>query len=114
MNFDTFWIADEKPYSMLEIVDTVSTVLSKEFNIKVKRNNIFLPKIIPQVAQATDFAMQSVGLYHQKIHVLSEMNKTIACDISKAQKVLGYSPAVSLYEGMITSIQHLKGRGITV
>ena len=113
-NFDTFWIADEKPYSMLEIVQTVSDVLLEEFNINVKQNNIFLPKFIPQVAQVTDFTMQSVGLYNQKIHVLSEMNKIIACDISKAQKILGYGPAIALYEGMVASIQYLKSRGVTV
>ena len=33
-----------------------------------------------------------LGVYHQKIHVLSEMNKTIACSVAKAQRVLGYAP----------------------
>ena len=31
-------------------------------------------------------ALQAVGLYHQKIHVLSEMNKTIACSVARAER----------------------------
>ena len=40
-----------------------------------------------------------MGLYHQKIHVLSEMNKTIACTIAKAERELGYDPKVELERG---------------
>ena len=36
------------------------------------------------------------GLYNQKIHVLSEIDKTIACSIDKAQKELEYKPKFSL------------------
>ena len=93
---------------MLEIVQTVSNVLSKEFNYSVKEANLRLPNFVPQLAQATDFAMQSLGLYNQKIHVLSEMNKTIACDISKSKLILNYSPRVALYEGMQNSIAWLE------
>ena len=48
-----------------------------------------------------------MGLYHQKIHVLSEMNKTIACDVSQAQNVLGYDPQISLEEGMRRSLAEI-------
>ena len=51
------------------------------------------------MAEFFDALIQRVGLYQQKIHVLSEMNKTIACDISKAQKELGYDPQIALKEG---------------
>jgi len=46
-----------------------------------------------------------VGFYHQKIHVLSEMNKTIACSIAKAQRELGYNPTIALEEGMRRSLK---------
>ena len=93
-------------------ISTVSDVLSREFKYDVLPNKIFLPSLIPEIAQATDFAMQSLGLYNQKVHVLSEMNKTIACDVSKSQKVLGYTPKFSLYEGMVESIKYLKDLGV--
>jgi len=40
--------------------------------------------------------IQKFGLYQQKVHVLSEMNKNIACSVEKAQRELGYAPTVEL------------------
>ena len=37
-----------------------------------------------------DAALQRAGLYHQKIHVLSEMSQSIACSVAKARRELGY------------------------
>jgi nucleoside-diphosphate-sugar epimerase len=54
-----------------------------------------------------------VGLYQQKLHVLSEMNKTIACTVAKAERELGYRPEVDLAEGMRRSMAWMKERGIT-
>jgi nucleoside-diphosphate-sugar epimerase len=51
--------------------------------------------------------VQSLGFYHQKIHVLSEMNKNIACSVKRAHEELGYQPAVALREGMRRSIRWL-------
>jgi nucleoside-diphosphate-sugar epimerase len=53
-----------------------------------------------------------MGLYHQKIHVLSEMNKTIACSIDKARRELGYAPVVELEEGMRRSLAWCLAEGI--
>jgi nucleoside-diphosphate-sugar epimerase len=52
-----------------------------------------------------DKFLQAFGLYHQKIHVLSEMNKTIACTTAKAERELGFQPAPGLEDGMRKSIQ---------
>jgi nucleoside-diphosphate-sugar epimerase len=43
--------------------------------------------------------------------VLSEMNKTIACSIGKAERELGYDPKVALEEGMRRSIRFMLDRG---
>ncbi len=64
-----------------------------------------LPGLAGDVAQIADATLQSLGIYQQKIHVLSEMNKTIACDVSRAKAELGYQPAVALEEGMRRSIR---------
>jgi nucleoside-diphosphate-sugar epimerase len=45
------------------------------------------------------------------VHVLSEMNKTIACSIDQARRDLGYEPAVDLYEGMRRSIRWCLAEG---
>jgi nucleoside-diphosphate-sugar epimerase len=58
-----------------------------------------------------DKMLQSLGLYHQKIHVLSEMDKTIACTIDKAERELGYAPKVDLEEGMRRSVSWMLANG---
>ncbi|OHV78883.1 NAD(P)-dependent oxidoreductase [Ensifer sp. LCM 4579] len=101
---DIFWLADETPYTMNEIVEVVSMVLREDFGMAVKPNTFHLPDIVGDIARIADATLQYAGIYHQKIHVLSELNKTIACDITKARKVLGYAPKIALREGMRLSV----------
>ena len=62
---------------------------------------------IARSIEKMDAAFQWLGLYHQKIHVLSEMNKHIACSVNGAKIDLGYSPEFSLETGMHTSLSEL-------
>jgi nucleoside-diphosphate-sugar epimerase len=101
----TYWIADRRPYTTNEIVDTIERLLEQEFGFKVAHKRLRLPFITGTIAEYMDRATQSVGLYHQKIHVLSETNKDIACSIAKAERELGYDPKVELELGMRLSIQ---------
>ena len=101
----TYWIADERPYTMNEIVDTIEKLLETEFKQACTHKRMRLPGFVGNVAQMIDGSLQSIGLYNQKIHVLSEMNKTIACSVEKAKQELGYEPKVSLEEGMRRSLQ---------
>lgn len=102
---EIFWIADERPYSMNEIIDTVERLLENEFDQKCAHRRMKLPAFASGIALLVDATLQRLGLYHQKIHVLSEMNKTIACSITKAKRVLNYDPKVSLEEGMRRSLK---------
>lgn len=108
---ETYWIADERPYSMNEIVDTVEDLLQKAFGMQVDGGRMKLPGLASEVALAVDAAVQAVGLYQQKVHVLSEMNKTIACSVEKANRDLGYAPGVELREGMRRSIEWCLSNG---
>lgn len=107
-----YWIADEKPYSMNEIINVIEEILEKDFNIKCARKRMKLPNMASEVAYYIDKVMQSLGLYNQKIHVLSEMNKNIACSIELAKQELGYKPTIALREGMKRSIQSIINQGI--
>jgi len=109
-----FWIADERPYSMNEIIETVENVMERDFGIAVTRKRLRLPSVASDLARMADGMLQSVGLYNQKVHVLSEMNLTIACSVEKAQQRLGYHPTVSLEEGMRRSLAWMLARGIAV
>ena len=110
----TYWIADERAYTMNEIITTVADVLEQDFGINVSRGQVNLPGIVSECALLADKLIQGLGQYHQKIHVLSEMNRNIACDISRAQKELGYEPKVALREGMRNSIQALLDDGASI
>lgn len=111
---DVFWIADENPYSMREIIDTIKSVMKDDFGIKVVDKIPRLPSIIADCARGVDFSLQSVGLYQQKIHVLSEMNMNIACDINKAKNILKYQPLVEIREGMRRSIKWCMDNNIAI
>ncbi len=106
-----WWIADERPYTLSEIIETVGRALSAE-GFAVSPNRIRLPDAVARAAELADATIQRTGRYHQQIHVLGEMNKNIACDISAAQRDLGYSPDVALYDGMRRSIRWCVSQGL--
>ena len=109
-----YWLADERPYPMKEIVDTVRDVLRDDFGMLVKPKTVQVPGIISDVARLGDWMLQKAGIYNQEIHVLSEMNLTIACSIERAQRELGYKPLVSLREGMRRGVAWCFERGIAI
>jgi nucleoside-diphosphate-sugar epimerase len=87
------------------IIDTIERLMEQEFGKTCAHRRMRLPSIASSVAFLLDFFLQSLGFYHQKIHVLSEMNKTIACSVQKAESELGYQPRVALEEGMRRSLK---------
>jgi nucleoside-diphosphate-sugar epimerase len=103
-NGQSYWVSDARPYTMNEIIDTVERLMEKEFGLEVAHKRLRLPSLASEAAFCIDFMIQKLGLYHQKIHVLSEMNKTIACSVQKARSELGYNPVIELEEGMRRSL----------
>ncbi len=104
-NGQTYWIADDRPYTITEIVDTVREILRDEFLLPCVPRQTRVPAIVGDVARLVDGGLQSFGVYNQKVHVLSEMGQSIACSIDRARRELGYAPRVSLREGMRESIR---------
>jgi nucleoside-diphosphate-sugar epimerase len=109
-----YWLADERPYPMKEIIDTVRDVLRDDFGMSVNPKTVQVPGIISDVARLADWMLQKAGIYNPEIHVLSEMNLTIACSIERAQRELGYKPLVNLREGMRRSVAWCLERGISI
>jgi nucleoside-diphosphate-sugar epimerase len=103
-NGQIYWIADERPYSMNEIINTIERLLETEFGQACTHKRLKLPGFVSEFAQLADWGLQKLGLYQQKIHVLSEMNKTIVCSIFKSKRELGYTPTIALEEGMRRSL----------
>lgn len=106
-----WWIADSEPYTVAEIVATVGQALRDE-GYDVADNRFKLPNFVGNVAERIDALAQRVGMYNQQFHVLGEMNKTIAVDISAARRDLSYEPTISLHEGMRRSIRWCQAQGI--
>jgi nucleoside-diphosphate-sugar epimerase len=109
-----YWIADRRPYSMNEVIDTVERLLADEFKLTVRYKRLRLPGLASEIALLADKTIQGLGLYQTQIHVLSEMNKTIACSVERAQRELGYRPKIALEEGMRRSIAWCIQQGIQI
>jgi nucleoside-diphosphate-sugar epimerase len=101
---EDYWIADAEAYTLNDILATVRAALAAE-GLEVTNRAPRLPRAASVVAEKADGVLQSRGRYQQSIHVLGEMKDTIACDIAKARRELGYDPEVGLFEGMRTSIR---------
>lgn len=95
-----YWIADARPYTTLEIYQTVAEILQVK-NFKPR----FLPNFSSELFLTGDKILQRLGIYQTELHVAGEMNKDIACSIEKAKKELGYVPKIELREGMRRSIE---------
>jgi len=107
----SWWIADARAYSVAEIVDTVGAALRDE-GFEVRPNRFRLPEFAGTVAERIDRVLQARGRYNSQLHVLGEMNKTIAVDVAAARRDLGYDPKVELHEGMRRSIRWCIEQGI--
>jgi nucleoside-diphosphate-sugar epimerase len=113
-NGQIYWLADKRPYSMNEVMDTIERLLETEFGQKCAHRRMRLPGFVSDVARLADATLQAAGVYHQKIHVLSEMNQTIACSVARAEAELGYRPTVSLEEGMRRSMIWCRDNGVKI
>jgi nucleoside-diphosphate-sugar epimerase len=111
---NTYWIADAEPYEMRTILDTIENVLEQDFAMEVAHKRMQLPSFVGDIAYRVDSAIQATGFYHQKFHVLSEMDKNIACSIDKARRELGYEPKIALREGMRRSIRWCLDQGMSI
>jgi nucleoside-diphosphate-sugar epimerase len=106
-----WWIADARPYTVNEIVATVGRALTDE-GFDVRPNRARVPDVVGRLAESADALVQRTGRYHQQIHVLGEMNKSIACTVDAARSELGYEPSIELYEGMRRSIRWCVEQGL--
>ncbi len=105
----TYWVADGRAYPTLEIYRTVARLLG----VRDLRPR-FVPAPVSSLCAVADAVIQKAGLYIKEIHVAGEMDKDIACDISKAGTELGYEPKVDLEEGMRRSIEWCAANGVVI
>jgi nucleoside-diphosphate-sugar epimerase len=102
----TYWIADRRPYSFIEILQTVAKILGVQIRPR------YLPTVGSDVARFVDSLLQMAGLYQQEIHVAGELAASIAVSIEAARRDLGYDPEIELEEGMRRSIDWCRANGV--
>jgi nucleoside-diphosphate-sugar epimerase len=106
-----YWIADAEPYAMRDVMRTVRDALATEGLRVSNRAPLPVPHIAGVVAEKLDGLAQASGRYVQILHVVGELKDTIACDITRARKELGYDPTVALLDGMRASVRWSLARG---
>jgi nucleoside-diphosphate-sugar epimerase len=106
-----YWIADAEPYAMRDVMRTVRDALATEGLRVSNRAPLPVPHIAGVVAEKLDGLAQASGRYVQILHVVGELKDTIACDITRARKELGYEPTVALLDGMRASVRWSLARG---
>ncbi|MCP4679582.1 MAG: NAD(P)-dependent oxidoreductase [Deltaproteobacteria bacterium] len=105
----TYWIADRRPYSVLEIYQTIARLLDV-----AELRPRFLPSLTSTVCELADSLIQHRGFYIKELHVAGEMTKNITCSIDKAKKELSYEPRIALEEGMRRSIEWCRANGVNL
>jgi nucleoside-diphosphate-sugar epimerase len=108
---NAYWVADAEPYELSFIYRTVRDAIAAEGLSVTSRSPVKLPYPAAALAARVDGWLQATGRYSQAVHVVGELKDTIACDISRARKDLGYEPTVSLFEGMRASVRFCLERG---
>ena len=109
VNGHTFWIADQRPYKIIDLYKTVAEILGvKRFRPR------YVPGLLSTAMLTADGILQSFGFYQMEVHVAGELDQDIACSINKAHETLGYQPSVDLKEGMRRSIEWCRKNGINV
>ena len=103
---ETYWIADERPYTTLEVYRTLAGILGVELHTST------YPAFTSGGAALVDGVLQGVGLYQMEIHVAGEMYKDIACSVARAKKDLGWRPPSGLEDGMRASVEWAREAGL--
>ena len=101
----TYWIADRKPSTVREIVDTVRSLFEREFGLPVRRKELRIPTVVAQAAHGADAFVQRFGMQQLHLHALGHLQVSSACSIARAERELGYDPQVDLEEGTRRSIR---------
>lgn len=98
---ETYWIADERPYTTNYIYRTIADLLGVADDLRP----IYVPTPISRLMEIADVTLGNLGMYEQNVHVAGEMSRHIACDPSKAMNDLDWEPPTDLTEGMRASIE---------
>lgn len=106
---ETYNIAEGRNYTQKEFRDMAAITLGKKFVIPMKMP-LFAVRVVSAVAEKIGAAKgEPSTLNSDKYHIMRQRNWGV--DISKARDSFGFSPEVSLKEGIEKSIKWYKDNG---
>jgi nucleoside-diphosphate-sugar epimerase len=108
----TYWIAGRRPSTVREIVDTVRSLMEREFHIPVRHREVRVPIAVSRAAARADAVVQRLGIQQMHLHALGHLQVSSACSIARAERELGYDPKFDLEEGTRRAIRWCVERGL--
>jgi nucleoside-diphosphate-sugar epimerase len=105
---ETFWIADEPPYTTLGALQAMADAIGAELRVR------HLPEVLSRLCERVDMAIGDLGGYVQDLHVVGETYRNIGCSIEKAKRVLGFEPNNDLVGGYRRALEHARGEATAV
>ena len=91
---ETFWIADERPYTTLEAFEAMAEAAGVP--LRVRR----VPEAAGRICEALDLALERAGRYSMSLHLAGEARHDIGCSVAKAKRSLGFEPRDDLVGGL--------------
>jgi len=104
-----YFLSDERPYRIREIIDAVAAAL--EISSPKKFWPLWLEKAVATLLDTVGFVIrQDMPLSRRTVRWMTE--NYWVCDVSKARADLGYSPSISLQEGVRRTIDWARSKGL--
>lgn len=101
----TYYLADREIPTLNQLVEAMAGAMGRTVKI------IRLPVGLAYAARILDDFLSAMNIYWMLPHVVGESHRHIACSIAKAEKELGYQPAIGFREGYRRTIQWCREQG---
>jgi len=103
-----YFVADEKPYTVIDLVRTIAEVENVEFTHH---------RMSPLAADLCWICFmlldKFMGISILLLHTIKAMTLNFGCDITKAQRELSYQPRIGLKEGIQKTVEWLYEKKLT-
>ena len=102
---EVFYAVDDPVYTTRSITEAMASALG------VPLRALRLPPIVGPLAYSADRLLACAGVYWRNLHLVGESNWHVALSCAKLKQFLGYSPKVTLQEGMCRAIEWCRRAG---
>lgn len=103
---ETYFIADEQPYSMVKYYQTIAKALGVPFR------PWRVPVAVSAMSESMERMLLRMGIHMSLLHALGYLRHDLTCSIEKAKKELGYKPSVGLEQGIANAVAWCRERGM--